>query len=108
MSLADLWRLAIRGWRAPAGPPKAEAERRRRPAARAARRLDSGVSAVTIAKAYRLLKAIMNTATDDGLIRRNPCRIKGASVEKSPERPVLTVQQVFDLADAIGPRYKSS
>jgi hypothetical protein len=34
------------------------------------------VSAVTVAKAYRLLKAILNTAVDDGLIRRNPCRIK--------------------------------
>src|SRR5262249_50488109 len=38
--------------------------------------LDSGASPVTTAKAYRLLKAILNTATDDGLIRRNPCRIK--------------------------------
>ncbi len=35
-------------------------------------------------EAYRLLKAIMATAVDDGLVRRNPCRIKGASVEKSP------------------------
>ena len=45
--------------------------------------LDAGVSAVTVAKAYRLLKAIFNTAVDDGLIRRNPCRIKGAGQEKS-------------------------
>jgi integrase len=69
-------------------------------------RLDAGVSAVTVAKAYRLLKAILNTAADDGLIRRNPCRIKGASVERSPERPVLTVRQVFDLAEAVGERYR--
>ena len=34
--------------------------------------LDSGVSAVTAAKAYRLLRAILNTAVDDGLIRSNP------------------------------------
>jgi hypothetical protein len=39
--------------------------------------LDAGVGPVTVAKAYRLLKAILNTAVDDGLIRRNPCRIKG-------------------------------
>src|SRR5262249_41917448 len=64
-------------------------------------------SAVTVAKAYRLLKAILNTAIDDGLIRRNPCRIKGASVEKSQERPVLSVRQVFDLAEAIGLRYQA-
>jgi hypothetical protein len=31
--------------------------------------LDAQVSAVTVAKAYRLLKAIFNTAVDDGLIR---------------------------------------
>ena len=62
---------------------------------------------VTAAKAYRLLKSILATAVDDGLIRRNPCRIKGASVEKSPERPVLTIGQVYALADAIGPRYRA-
>jgi integrase len=69
--------------------------------------LTSGVSAVTVAKAYRLLKAIMNTAVDDGIIRRHPCRIVGAGQERSPERPVLTVEQVFDLAEAIGERYEA-
>jgi integrase len=65
------------------------------------------VSPVTTAKAYRLLKAIMNTAVDDGLIRRNPCRIKGASQERSAERPVLTVAQVYALAEAVGSRYRA-
>ena len=69
--------------------------------------LDAGVSEVTAAKAYRLLKAIMNTAVDDGLIRRNPCRIKGAGQEDSPERPVLTIAQVYALAAAIDPRYRA-
>jgi integrase len=69
--------------------------------------LDNGVSLVTTAKAYRLLRAIMNTALDDGLIRRNPCRIKRAGNEESPERPVLTVPQVYGLAEAIGPRYRT-
>jgi integrase len=69
--------------------------------------LESGVSPVTVAKAYRLLKAIMNTAVEDGLIRRNPCRIKGAGQEKSPERAVLTIHQVFALADSIAPRYRA-
>lgn len=32
----------------------------------------AGVTPVTAAKAYRLLKSIMATAVDDGLIRRNP------------------------------------
>src|SRR6266568_4384396 len=41
------------------------------------------------------------------MIRRNPCRIKGAGQEKSPERPVLTIRQVFALAAAIEPRYRA-
>jgi integrase len=69
--------------------------------------LDSGVSEVTTAKAYRLLKAILTTATDDGLIKRNPCRIKGAGKEESAERPVLTIEQVYALAEAIGQRYRA-
>jgi integrase len=69
--------------------------------------LDSGVSTVSAAKAYRLLKAIMNTAVDDGLIRRNPCRIKGAAQDRSPERSVLSPGQVFALADAVDPRYRA-
>jgi integrase len=69
--------------------------------------LDAGTSAVTVAKAYRLLRAILNTAAGDRLIRRNPCQIKGAGHEGSAERPVLSVQQVFALADAINERYRA-
>jgi hypothetical protein len=43
------------------------------------------------------------TAVDDGLIKRNPYRVKGAGSEDSPERPVLSVAQVYALADAVGP-----
>jgi len=57
-----------------------------------------------VAKAYRLLHTILGTAVDDGLIRRNPCRIKGAATERAPERPTLTLPQVAAMADAVGPR----
>ncbi|MFC4052217.1 tyrosine recombinase XerC [Actinomadura syzygii] len=57
-----------------------------------------GVGASEVAKAYRLLRAVLMTATDDLIIPRNPCRIKGAGEEKPDERPVLTVAQVFKLA----------
>ncbi len=64
-----------------------------------------GVSATMAAKAYRLLRAVLTTAVeDDKLLSRNPCRIKGAGSEKAAERPVLTVAQVFDLADLVGRR----
>lgn len=69
--------------------------------------LDSGTGPVATAKAYRFLRAVMNTALDDGLIKRNPCRIKGAGSEDSPERPVLSVAQVYALADAVGLRYRA-
>jgi hypothetical protein len=46
---------------------------------------------VTVAKAYRLLGAILSTAVTDKRIRENPCQIKGADKESSPERPVLSV-----------------
>lgn len=62
--------------------------------------------ATTTAKSYRLLKAIMETAADDELIRRNPCRIKGAGSEKAGERPTATVEQVDALADTMGPRWR--
>ncbi|GES31787.1 hypothetical protein San01_42740 [Streptomyces angustmyceticus] len=52
------------------------------------------------------LKAIMETAVDDELIRRNPCRIRGAGKESSAERQIATVDQVDALANALGPRWR--
>jgi integrase len=71
-----------------------------------AERLEATGADTTVAKAYRLLKAILQTAADDELIRRNPCRIKGAGKESTDERPVATVEQVDALADAMGPRWR--
>ncbi|GAA5008105.1 site-specific integrase [Kitasatospora paranensis] len=69
--------------------------------------LDAEVGEPSVVKAYQMLRAIMNTAVDDGLIQRNPCRIKGADAYDVPERPVLTVPEVFAVADAIGPRWRA-
>jgi integrase len=69
--------------------------------------LDGGLGSVTVAKCYRLLRAVLNTAVDDELIRRNPCRIKGAEAESSPERPVATPAQVHALAAAIPVRWQA-
>jgi integrase len=59
--------------------------------------LGNGVSVSATAKAYRLLRAVLMTAADDRIISRNPCG-SGAGDEKAPERPVLTIAQVFELA----------
>jgi integrase len=54
-----------------------------------------------------LARAILNTAVDDGLIRANPCRVKGAGGERSPERPVATPDEVLSIVQAVGDRYKA-
>lgn len=85
IQLADLSPAKVRSWRAgliDAGHP----------------------GAPTIAKAYQLLHAICATALEDGLVTRNPCVIKGASVERPAERPVASIEQVYAIADAIEPR----
>jgi integrase len=66
----------------------------------------ANTGATTVAKSYRLLKAILETAADDELIRRNPCRIRGAGKEVSEAGQVATVEQVDALADAVGIRWR--
>ncbi|MFJ8979702.1 tyrosine-type recombinase/integrase [Streptomyces sp. NPDC102282] len=85
-SLADVTASRVRAWRG--------------------KLLAAGVGEPTVVKAYQVLRAIMNTAVDDELIRRNPCRVKGADRYDVPERPVLTVAEVYAAADAIAPRYR--
>ncbi|MFD0856150.1 hypothetical protein ACFQ07_28180, partial [Actinomadura adrarensis] len=67
--------------------------------------LDSGVSKSVTAKAYRLLRAVLMTAVvEDKILTRNPCQVRGAGAEDAPERPTLTVAQVFALAERVGER----
>jgi len=58
-------------------------------------------------KAYKLARVILNQAVDDGLIRSNPCHIKGAGRDRSPERPIATPGQVANIAGAIEQRYRA-
>ena len=70
--------------------------------------LEVGVSSTMVAKSYRLLRAILNTAvTEDELIIVNPCRIKGAGEERATERPVLTLDQLYALVDLMPDRWKA-
>jgi Phage integrase, N-terminal SAM-like domain len=55
----------------------------------------------TVAKAYSLLRAVLNTAVDDELIRRNPCCIRGAGQVRTPERPTATCAEVLAIAGKI-------
>jgi len=64
--------------------------------------------AATQAHAYRLLKAVMNTALEDELIPNNPCRIKGASTYEHTERPTLGIEEIEELANQVPSRYKAT
>ncbi len=59
------------------------------------------------AKSYRLLRAILNTAVDDELIVRNPCRIRGGGAEHADERPMIDAALVFKLADSVSERLRA-
>jgi integrase len=87
MTLEDITPAAVRRWRSLL--------------------LENGASLSATAKAYRLLRAILNTAVDDDVIDRNPCRIRGAGDEKPAERPTLTIEQVQQLCGAVPARFSA-
>jgi integrase len=71
-----------------------------------ARLLAEGVSVSAAAKAYRFLRSVLMTATnEDRIIPRNPCQVRGADKEQPAERPVLSVAEVVALADGMPERY---
>jgi integrase len=64
-----------------------------------------GSGAVQLAQAYRFLRAIFNVAIDDGIMKENPCRIKGAGTPRHAERPIITPEQIAALANEVPDRY---
>lgn len=70
-------------------------------------RVRNDSSELQSAKAYRLLRAILNVAVSDSVIVRNPCVIRGAGQEHSGERPLATAEQIHQLAEAIRPHLRS-
>ena len=62
---------------------------------------------VTVVKCYRLLRTILTTAAGDDLIAKNPCVIKGAGIERSPERPIASIADVDRLVAVAPPPLKA-
>jgi integrase len=61
----------------------------------------------TASKVYKLLNSIFKRAVDYGYLKENPCSIKGANNLSSRKKVTIpTVDQVFDIAEAINPRFK--
>ena len=60
----------------------------------------------TAAGAYRLLATICRTASEDELIPRSPCRVKGAASEHAAERPTATPAEVGAAVSAVPSKYQ--
>jgi integrase len=65
------------------------------------------ISPNTVAKAYRLLRAICEVAVDDGVMPKNPCRLRGVASERTPEQRVATADEVHRICEAIGDDHKA-
>jgi len=57
--------------------------------------------------AYRVLRAIINTAVTDGLIAKSPCTVKGAGSTAAAERPVASVAELTAAIEAIPEQYRA-
>ncbi|WP_164745260.1 tyrosine-type recombinase/integrase [Georgenia faecalis] len=61
------------------------------------------------ARTYALLKTMLNSAVDDGLITTNPCRIRGGSGSRAVVQPVvLSPAEVRALAEEMPDRLRLS
>jgi integrase len=65
------------------------------------------VTPTTIAKAYRLLRRILNVAVEAGYLPRNPCAVKGAGIERPREMRHVSIPQLMALAEAVPGRYRA-
>jgi hypothetical protein len=50
---------------------------------------------------------MLNQAVGDGVLPSHPCRVKGVGLEHAPARPVVTPEQVTQLAAAIDSEYST-
>jgi integrase len=57
-------------------------------------------------KAYALARTILNTAVADGVLRANPCQVKGAARDTARERPVASPEQITAIAAHIDEQYR--
>jgi len=66
-----------------------------------------GVGQATRAKAYRLLARILGAAVEARYLAVNPCGIRRAASEGTPEMRIATVDQVAAIAARVPPRYRA-
>ena len=72
------------------------------------RRADAAArGGAVLSHSYRVLRAILTTAVEDELLPRNPCTIKGAGTDRPRERRLPTEAEIWAVADAVPPRYRT-
>jgi integrase len=66
-----------------------------------------GIGASTRAKAYRLLSRILALAVESRYIATNPCTVRRAASDQSPEMRIATIEQITAIAGQVPPRFKA-
>lgn len=59
------------------------------------------VGRTTVENAYRVLRAVLNTAVHDGLLASNPCQIRGAGIVHAAERPTASPAVLEAIAQSM-------
>ena len=62
----------------------------------------------TAAHAYSVLRAILTTAVQDGLLNSNPCQIAGAGAQRPRERRPATPAEVAQIAAMMPPEFTAA
>lgn len=71
------------------------------------RKANSKLAPNTLAKAYKILRAIMEPAVDAEIIARSPCRVKGAATERASEMRAATPDEVAAIAEVTDERWRA-
>lgn len=71
------------------------------------RHANTNLCANSVAKAYKVVRMVMDVAIDAGLILRSPCRVKGAATEHLPEMRAATPEEVAAIVSVVEPRWQA-
>ncbi|HEV2068710.1 MAG TPA: tyrosine-type recombinase/integrase [Acidimicrobiales bacterium] len=56
---------------------------------------------------FKVLRMVMETAVEAGLILRTPCRVKGAATERLPEMRAATPEQAAEITSNVESRWQA-
>jgi integrase len=69
--------------------------------------LANGSAPATAAKAYRVLRGVLQSAVDAGRITVNPAAVRGAATERPAKLRIPTASDVLAIGDAMPERYRA-